>query len=378
MNTMSTQVNDGASAIKRSTKEEPINNAHKQQGLQIDDTRDDQISDIDQDDKQYPPSRGCTDEAGVCDDNMSSDERKISELRKAILELRVYTCKLKGTNRHLQRQNDLVKEENKSLTNVICRLEEDRAKLKEENEQLRDDLGVGKVDTTISTLSSLDDDMFEFDEKPQVNDHVPLSVVTINSKLENVSAAQNSGDDAHDVEHKGEEATSSTPMKKARDTLYDINELQITTTNDGEEMENLRIELEHSREQCEELQGDLKKIANEYWMQREEFKKCQFRNDELTVENDGLKRLKWIEDEVDTLWAHVKEMDMANNETLGKLESVLAEKKELEEVIANQSSEIVELNARLQTGLPCPDWVHIRMDEIQNDLKKMRESRGVP
>lgn len=260
---------------------------------------------------------------------LPADTRKVTELWQAILELRVYTCKLKGTNRHLQRQNELVKEENTSLINTVRRLEKDGSSLQEENEQLRMELELlkkGKLDTTMSTIpSSHDDDVVaNDDEESRENDLVPVSL-TIDPEMEYVPKNDFADDDVEDEEESTKltnkprvTLTPDSPLMKLNDALYcDIGELKITVTNDEDEedddIDNLRMELGKCREECEELQTDLKMIAQDYWKQREDMKVYQFRIDELQIENKELQHLKRVEAEVDAMWAVVKKMDNVND-----------------------------------------------------------------
>lgn len=359
--------------------------------IQVVDSRDDLD---DPDDDQCPLSRAIIDEmdetetetktdgSAAADKKISTDTRKVNELRQAILELRVYTCKLKGTNRHLQRQNELVKEENTCLSNTVRRLEKDGSSLQEENEQLRRELELlkkGKLDTTMSTLSSHGDDVVADDEeKSRENDIVSLSV-TSDQEMDYIPKSDLI-DDVQDKEETIEltnkpcvTPTSDSPLMKLKDTLYDIDELHITVTNDEEEYDvnNLRMELGKCREQCEELQTDLKKIAQDYWKQREDMKVYQFRIDELQIENKELQRLKWVEAEVDAMWAMVKKMDKENSEWEFELGRLRAEKEVLKAAIVNKSNEIAELQEKLRNA-PCPEWVQRKMDDIQNDLNQMK------
>ncbi len=392
--------------------------------IQVVDSRDDLD---DPDDNQLPLSRAIiaeiektekTDSIAASDDEVSTDARKVNELRQAILELRVYTCKLKGTNRHLQRQNESVKEENTSLIHTVRRLEQDGSDLQEENEQLRSELELlkkSKLDTTMSTLSSHGDDVVPGEDKSLETDLVPLSItiepdmeympksdlandaqdIEETTKLTNkscVTPTSDVGGLADDVQDEEETPkttnrrrvtpTSDSPLMKLKDTLYDIDELKITVTNDEEEEEDdnislLRMELGKSREQCEELQTDLKKIAQDYWKQREDMKVYQFRIEELKIENKELQRLKWVEAEVDAMWAMVKKMDKENREWEFELGRLRADKEVLKATIVDKSNEIAELQEKLRNA-PCPEWVHRRMDDIQNDLHQMKtEQHGL-
>ena len=363
--------------------------SYKQLGIriQVADSRGDLCSDH-LDDDQRPASRDyiaekeevtetiTRDETAAADDQVQvpADTRKVNELRQAILELRVYTCKLKGTNRHLQRQNDMVKEENMSLANTVLSLERDGLSLMEENEQLRRELELlkkSKLDTTMSTISSHGDDVAEIEEKSDKIDLVPLSI-SIDSKMENIPTTENGDGDSNEFHHK-KEATKLTnkPMitpEKSRDKLYDIDE------EEEEDVVNLRMELGKYREQCEELQTDLRKIAQDYWKQREDLKEYQSRIHELQAENVELQRLKWVEAEVDAMWALVKKWDKENSKWDMELETLRADKEKLKASIVDKSNEITELKKILRNA-PCPEWVQEKMNEIQNDLKQMKIHR---
>ena len=222
----------------------------------------------------------------------------VTELRQALLTLR-------GMNRQLQRENDMAQEENSRLDDVA-------STLREENEQLRRELELlktGKTMTTTSnditssfitnvstaTSSSLIDDAYEFDERSHSNDLYPLSHFTFDTEFHYISIAQQGSDDSDDVQDKEETLnlieksgkarshrrymSELTLSIKSRDTLYDIDELNITTTEDVEDAEDvtLRMKLELKRDQCKELQTDLEKIAQAFWDQCEELKECQSR-----------------------------------------------------------------------------------------------------
>eukprot|EP00984_Skeletonema_dohrnii_P002190 scaffold750_cov133-Skeletonema_dohrnii-CCMP3373.AAC.3 len=374
--------------VGKCTNIEQSINTRQQSGIRVHviDSRDDLFTDVD-DDKR-PLSRDNSDEKEEAETKpknetaISADARKINELRQAILEMRVYTCKLKGTNRHLQRQNELVKGENASLANTIHRLEKDGIVLREENEQLKL-LKKGTLDTNMSIISSLGDDVCEIDERSHVNDLVPLSI-TIDPKLQFTPTQHNGGGESDDVQD-NEEATKLigkpcvTPtsdlrtLTTSRDTLF-FDEPNVTITNDEEKDDdvNLRMELGQCREQCEELQKDLKKIAQDYWKQREEMKEYRSRAaDELQTKNGESERLRWVEAEVDAMWAQVKKTDKANQEWLVELETLRAEKEVLRASVVDKSNEIAELKEKLRNA-PCPDWIQSALQDIQNDLKQMK------
>ena len=370
---------------KRTTNiEQSINTHQHQQSIRIHviDSRDDLFTDVD-DDKR-PLSRDNSDEKEEAETKpknetaTSADARKITELRQAILEMRVYTCKLKGTNRHLQRQNELVKGEKTSLANTIHRLEKDGTVLREGNEQLRRELKLlkkGTLDTNMSIISSLGDDVCEIDENSHVNDLVPLSI-TIDQKLQ-FSPTQHGGGESDDVQD-NEEAIKPcvTPtsdlrmLTTSRDTLF-FDEPNITNDEEENDDVNLRMELGQCREQCEELQKDLKKIAQDYWKQREELKEYRSRADELQTKKGESERLKWVEAEVDAMWAQVKKTDKANQEWLVELETLRAEKEVWRASVVDKSNEIAELKEKLRNA-PCPDWIQSALQDIQNDLKQMK------
>ncbi|KAK1741440.1 hypothetical protein QTG54_007918 [Skeletonema marinoi] len=385
--------NNSTSVVsKRTTNiEQSINTHQHQQSIRIHviDSRDDIFTVVD-DDKR-PLSRDNSDEKEEAETKpknetaTSADARKITELRQAILEMRVYTCKLKGTNRHLQGQNELVKGENTSLANTIHRLEKDGIVLREENEQLRRELKLlkkGTLDTNMSIISSLGDDVCEIDENSLANDLVPLSI-TIDPKLQFTPTQHNGGGESDDVQDNekttkliGKPCVTPTSdlrtLTTSRDTTF-FDEPNITITNDEEENDdvNLRMELGQCREQCEELQKDLKKIAQDYWKQREELKEYRSRADELQTKKGESERLKWVEAEVDAMWAQVKKTDKANQEWLVELETLRAEKEVWRASVVDKSNEIAELKEKLRNA-PCPDWIQSALQDIQNDLKQMK------
>jgi len=374
---------------KRTNIEQSIN-THQQSAIRIHliDSRDDLLPDVDDDNR--PLSRDNSDEKEEAETKpknetaISADARKINELRQAILEMRVYTCKLKGTNRHLQRQNELVKGENTSLANTIHRLEKDGIVLREENEQLRRELKLlkkGTLDTNMSIISSLGDDVCEIDENSHVNDLVPLSI-TIDPKLQFSPTQHNGGGESDDVQD-NEETTKLigkpcvTPtsdlrtLTTSRDTLF-FDEPNITNDKEKDDDVNLRMELGQCREQCEELKKDLKKIAEDYWKQREELKEYRSRAaDELQTKKGESERLRWVEAEVDAMWAQVKKTDKANQEWLVELETLRAEKEVLRASVVDKSNLIAELKEKLRNA-PCPDWIQSALQDIQNDLKQMK------
>eukprot|EP00985_Skeletonema_marinoi_P009213 scaffold4257_cov150-Skeletonema_marinoi.AAC.5 len=352
--------NSTAVVSKRTTNIEQSINTHQQSiRIHVIDSRDDIFTVVD-DDKR-PLSRDNSDEKEEDETKpknetaTSADARKITELRQAILEMRVYTCKLKGTNRHLQGQNELVKGENTSLANTIHRLEKDGIVLREENEQLRRELKLlkkGTLDTNMSIISSLGDDVCEIDENSLANDLVPLSI-TIDPKLQ-FSPTQHGGGESDDVQD-NEETTKLigkpcvTPtsdlrtLTTSRDTLF-FDEPNITVTNDEEENDD---------------------------KQREELKEYRSRADELQTKKGESERLKWVEAEVDAMWAQVKKTDKANQEWLVELETLRAEKEVWRASVVDKSNEIAELKEKLRNA-PCPDWIQSALQDIQNDLKQMK------
>jgi chromosome segregation ATPase len=402
---------------KRTHEEQSINNIC----IQTVDSHDDLLI---EEDEQRPPSSEPIAEIDTDAQNqnneapaidiipVSAESQMVNELRQALLELRVYICKLRGINRHLQREIDVVKEENLSLTNTVDRLEEGRTTLREENEHLRKELELlkaGNVDTTMplndSTFSSIGDDVFEFDEGLHANDFNPHPV-TNNTEFRHVPTSPQGrdhsnyvedeeeaidrlgSDDSDDVQDKEEnfklinkpgtpnlynpDKSNVTHSIKSRDTLCDIDELRVTTTNDDEDAEDviLRMKEELCKDQCEELQTDLKKIAHAFWEQCEELKECQSRILELQTENDELECLKWVEAEVDAIWAHVKKEDKANSDRLAKLESsLLVERDELRASVVDKSNEIAALKAQLRNS-PCPKMVCLKdLESLLDDLK---------
>ena len=435
--------NDRAALVSKHTSSEESGI-----GIQIVDSRDDLWA---EQEEQYPSSNETAKEKEVAkvqtqheaadDDNdkASADAQiMVTELRKALLMVR-------GVNHHLQSENDKIKEENISLADVAHRMAEDWTTLREENEQLRKELGMlkaGKADSTpsnditSSTLSDVSsastslkgDRLLDFDESSHANDLNSLPF-TIDTDFQYIPITQQGSVDSDDVLDNEElvefisksnksnshsrNMSDLTPSIKSRDALYDIDELKITTTNDDDDEDvTLRMKLELKRDQCNELQKDLEKIAEAFWQQTEELTECQSRVAKLQTENDELKCFKCVETEVDNMWAHVKEMDkvkdvcdylLAENDELKA--SVNDKSKEIEELKRNavsselvqsrvdeiqkdveallfelkaslveKSNEIAELKKQLRNA-PCPDWVQSSLDEIREDLEVILAER---
>ena len=441
--------NRAAVVSKRTDVEQSIDTA-EQSGLslQIVDSRDDLFA---EQEEQYPSSNETVKEKEVAevqtqqeaadddgDDKSSADAQMVNELRKALLMSR-------GINRHLQSENDEIKEENISLADIAHKLAEDWTILRDENERLRKELEMlkaGKTDSapsndiTSSTLSDVSsastslkgDRLLDFDESSHASDLNSLPF-TIDTDFQYIPIAQQGSVDSDDVLDNEETIkfidksnkfnsqsrlmSDLTQSIKSRDTLYDIDELKITTTNDDDDEDvTLRMKLELKRDECNELQKDLEKIAEAFWQQTEELTECQSRVAKLQTENDELKCLKWVETEVDDMWAQVKEMDkvkdvcdylLAENDELkasvNDKSKEIAELKrnavspelvqsrvdeiekdlealllELKASVVEKSNEIADLKTQLRNA-PCPDWVQSSIDEIREDLEVMLTER---
>jgi chromosome segregation ATPase len=438
-----------ALADKRAGEKQSINPTNSEEelkldvGIQIVDSRDDLFA---EQEDQYPSSNNeSVKEKEVADvqtqyeaaaavgrdDKGSADAQMVKELREALLKVR-------ETNRHLQNENDHIKEEYISLADVAHKMAEDWATLREENEQLRKELETlktGKADSTplnditSSTLSEVSsastslkgDCLLDFDDSSHANELHSLPF-TIDADFQYIPIAQQGSVDSDDVldneetvkfidrpsninSHSRNMSDLSLSLK-SRDALYDIDELKITTTNDGDDEDvTLRMKLELKRDECNELQKDLEKIAEAFWQQTEELTECQSRIVKLQTENDELRCLKWIETEVDTMWSHVKEMD----EVKDVCDHLLAENDELKASVNEKSNEIAELKLvqskvdgvqedlealllELKASLvektneieelkeqhrnaPCPDWVQSSIDEIREDLEVILAER---
>jgi len=397
------EAENSTTVVRKRTDEEQSINADEESGIgiQIVDSRDDLFA---EQEEERPLSNESIKEdevtevqtqheaAAVADKGSSVDAQMVTELRQALLMLR-------GINRHLQNENDMIKGENISLANTAHKMAEDWTTLRKENEHLREELEIlkaGKVDATPSnditsstlcdvssaTTSLFGEHVFDFDESSHANDlnSVPF---TIDADFQYIPIAQQGSVDSDDVLDNEEtikfidkpkqsrshsrNMSDLTPSMKSRDTLYDIDELKITTTNDEDDEDvTLRMKLEIKRDQCNELQGDLEKIAKAFWEQTEELKECQSHIEELRAENDELQCLKWVEKEIDAMWAHVKKMDQVKEMYV----SLLAEKDELKASVIDKSNEIAELKATLQNAV-CPDLLQSKIDEIEKDLKAL-------
>lgn len=383
---------------KRTDEEQSINNDDESGivGIQIADSRDDLF--VEQEDQCPSPDEVVEEKevaqvqlqhkATAYDMNCSADAQNnmVTELRQALLMLR-------GINHQLQGENDRIKEENISLAETAHRLAEDWTTLREENEQMFEELEMlrGKADSTpynditSSTLSAVSssstflqgDHLFDFDERSHANDlNSPPS--TIDADFQYTPIAQGGSVDSDDVldneetpkfidtPNSSHRMSDLTQSLKSRDKLYDIDELKITTTKDDDDEDDvtLRMKLELKRDQCNELQKDLEKIAQAFCEQSEDLDKCQSLVVKLHTENDELKHYKWVEGEIDNMWTHVKEMDKVKD----MCDSLLAEKDELEACVIGKSNEIAELKAELKIAVQS-EMVQSRVDEIEKDLK---------
>ena len=366
-------------------------------GIQIIDSRDDLFAE--QEYEQRPLSsesigkkevdevKNQNDEAaanGANDDTVSAAVQMVTELRQALVTLR-------GINIHLQRENDMVKEENTTLANTVHRVTGAVTTLREENEQLREELELlktGKADITPSnditssslsdvssaTTSLFGDDIFEFDERSHANDLNPLSLTIDTEFQQYIPISQLGSEDSDDIQDNEETIklidefgkpnlrSDLRQSIKSLDALYDIDELKITTTEDDEDV-TLYMKLELKRGECNEIQKDLEKIAQVFWEQTEELRQRQSRIEQLHTKNEELK-------EVDAMWAHVKKMDKEDDERWEQCESSLFEREELKASVVEKSHEIAELKEKLRNA-PCPKAVQSRMNDIQEDLKSL-------
>ena len=387
---------------KRTDEEQSISNDEESGilGIQIADSRDDLF---DKQEDQCPSSDECVEENEVVQSQLqheaAADDIKgsadahnnmVTELRHALLMSR-------GINRQLQKENDMIKEENISLAETAHRLAEDWTDLREENEQMFEELEMlraGKAESTplndisSSTLSGASlsstflqgDHLFEFDESSHAND-LNSPPFAIDADFQYVPIAQQGSVDSNDILDNEETAkfiyklkesnserrmSDMTESMKSRDTLYDIDELKVTTTKDDDDEDDvtIRMKLELKRDQCNELQKDLEKTAQAFWEQSEDLNKCQSLVVKLQTENDELRCFKWVEAEIDNMWARVKGMDKVKDMYI----SLLAEKDELKACVIDKSNKIAELKAELENTVQ-PEMVQSRIDEIEKDLK---------
>jgi len=87
-----------------------------------------------------------------------------------------------------------------------------------------------------------------------------------------------------------------------------------------------------------------------------------------------LECLKWVEAEVDAIWAHVKKEDKANSDRLAKLESsLLVERDELRASVVDKSNEIAALKAQLRNS-PCPKMVSNMQKDLESLLDDLKAS----
>ena len=257
------------------------------------------------------------------DDALRAYAQMATELRQALLKLR-------GINRHLQRENEMVKKENTCLASEAHGADEIITTLQRENHQLKKEierLKLVKADDTYvidDTLQPLTDDDFEIDSLP----------FEIDTNFEYAHLVQQGSDDANE----------------------DV---------------SLHLKLELKRDECAELQKDLEKFAEAFFEQSEELSQCQRRNKELQTENEELKVLKRVEAEVDAMWAQVKEADKKKSDMRDQLETLLLDRKALRASLVSKSNEVAELK-KLQSASE-PECVQSRIDCIQEDLKRMKQ-----
>lgn len=364
-------------------------------GIQIVDSRDEDLF-SEQNELRLQSSESMEDKEDVADGStettaVSDDAQMVSELRQALLKLR-------GLNRHLQRENDKVKRENTTLASDAHKANDMASTLLQENEQLKKELELlkaakvevdGDDDTpgvNDTTFHSLDDDVFEFEEShSQCMDNMEPLPFTIDTnyeyQYESLAVKGSGSSDGSDGPVQAEE-TIKLINKSGRPNLYmyqtsDLTqhseELQQSTTDDDEDI-TLHMKLALKSDKCDELQKDLEKFAQAFWEQSEEINQCQRQIKKLQTENEELRCLKWVENEVDAMWLEVKKMDKAKSERRDQLEALLTERQELLATVVDKSNEINQLKAKLANS-PVPEWVQTRIDEIQEDLKQMKREQ---
>ena len=363
-------------------------------GIQIVDSRDEDLF-SEQNELRLQSSESMEDKEDVADG--STETKAVSDDAQMVTELRQALLKLRGLNRHLQRENDKVKRENTSLSSDAHKANDIASALLQENEQLKKELELlkaakvevdGDDDTpgvNDTTFHSLDDDVFEFEEShSQCMDNMEPLPFTIDANYEYQYESLASGSsDGSDGPVQAEETIklidkSGRPnlyMYQTSDLTQHSEELQQSTTDDDEDI-TLHMKLALKSDKCDELQKDLEKFAQAFWEQSEEMDQCQRRIKKLQAENEELRCLKWVENEVDAMWLEVKKMDKAKSERRDQLEALLTERQELLDTVVEKSNEINRLKAKLANS-PVPEWVQTRIDEIQEDLKQMKREQIV-
>ncbi len=366
-------------------------------GIQIVDSRDEDLF-SEQNELRLQSSESMEDKEDVA--NGSTETKAVSDDAQMVSELRQALLKLRGLNRHLQRENDKVKRENTSLASDAHKASDIASTLLQENEQLKKELELLKAakdevededddapGVNDTTFHSLDDDVFEFDESHSQcvdnMDPLPFTIDTNYQYQYESLAVQGSGSsDESDGPVQAEE-TIKLIDKSGRPNLYTYQtsdltqhseELQQSTTDDDEDV-TLHMKLAIKSDKCDELQKDLEKFAQAFWEQSEEMDQCQRRIKKLQTENEELRCLKWVENEVDAMWLEVKKMDKAKSERRDQLEALLTERQELLDTVVEKSNEINRLKAKLANS-PVPEWVQTRIDEIQEDLKQMKRDQN--
>ena len=364
-------------------------------GIQIVDSRDEDLF-SEQNELRLQSSESMEDKEYVA--NGSTETKAVSDDAQMVSELRQALLKLRGLNRHLQRENDKVKRENTTLASDAHKANDIASTLLQENEQLKKELELLKAakdevevedddapGVNDTTFHSLDDDVFEFEEShSQYMDNMDPLPFTIDTNYEyqyESLAVQGSGSDGSDGPVQAEEKIklidkSGRPnlyMYQTSDLTQHSEELKQSTTDDDEDV-TLHMKLALKSDKCDELQRDLAKFAQAFWEQSEEMDQCQRQIKKLETENKELRCLKWIENEVDAMWLEVKKMDKAKSERRDQLEALLTERQELLDTIGDKSTEINRLKAKLANS-PVPEWVQTRIDEIQEDLKQMKRDQ---
>lgn len=364
-------------------------------GIQIVDSRDEDLF-SEQNELRLQSSESMEDKEDVA--NGSTETKAVSVDAQMVSELRQALLKLRGLNRHLQRENDKVKRENTSLASDAHKANDIASTLLQENEQLKKELELlkaAKVEVededddapgvNDTTFHSLDDDVFEFEESHSQcvdnMDPLPFTIDTNYQYQYESLAVHGSGSDESDGPVQAEETIklidkSGRPnlyMYQTSDLTQHSEELQQSTTDDDEDV-TLHMKLALKSDKCDELQRDLEKFAQAFWEQSEEMDQCQRQIKKLETENEELRCLKWVENEVDAMWLEVKKMDKAKSERRDQLEALLTERQELLDTVVEKSNEINRLKAKLANS-PVPEWVQTRIDEIQEDLKQMKRDQ---
>ena len=267
-----------ALADKRTGEKQSINPTNSEEeldvGIQIVDSRDDLFA---EQEDQYPSfNNESVKEKEVADVQtqyeaaaaaVGHDDKGSADAQIMVNELREALLKVRENNRHLQSENDHIKEEYISLADVAHKMAEDWAALREENEQLLKELEMlktGKADSTPSndiTSSALSDvssastslkgdRLLDFDDSSHANELHSLPF-TIDADFQYIPIAQQGSVDSDDVldneetvkfidrpsninSHSRNMSDLSLSLK-SRDALYDINELKTATTTDGDD-----------------------------------------------------------------------------------------------------------------------------------------------